>query len=86
MTTVPARRGPPGADSPGRAAHFPRINVPCLFVSGTRDAFATPAELEEATAAIPGEVTHVWLEGGDHGLRRRDADVAAAVTTWLLAL
>ncbi|HUR18356.1 MAG TPA: alpha/beta family hydrolase [Acidimicrobiales bacterium] len=86
IATVSAHKGPPRADRPSRAEHFPRINVPCLFVSGTRDAFATPAELEKATALIPGEVTHVWLEGGDHGLRRRDADVAAAASDWLLAL
>ena len=59
------------------------IKVPCLFVSGTRDAFGTPEELEAATALIPGPVTHVWIEGGDHGLRRRDADAASAVAAWL---
>jgi hypothetical protein len=42
--------------------------------------------LESATAAIPGPVTHVWLEGGDHGLRRKDADVADHVRDWFLAL
>ena len=57
--------------------------MPCLFVSGTRDAFGTPDELEAATKAIRGPVTHVWLEGGDHGLRRKDAEVAAAVADWL---
>ncbi|HET6792859.1 MAG TPA: alpha/beta family hydrolase, partial [Acidimicrobiales bacterium] len=56
---------------------------PCLFVSGTRDAFGSPGELEAATASIVGPVTHVWIEGGDHSLRRRDADVAEAVRRWL---
>ncbi|MEO6121714.1 MAG: alpha/beta family hydrolase, partial [Acidimicrobiales bacterium] len=69
-----------------RDEHFGRLSVPCLFVSGTRDAFATPAELEAATAAIPASVTHLWLDGGDHGLRRRDAAVATAVADWLLPL
>jgi predicted alpha/beta-hydrolase family hydrolase len=77
---------PPGRPERVRVEHFPRLGVPCLFVSGTRDAFATPAELEEATAAIPGPVTHVWVDGGDHGLRRRDAVVAEAVRTWLTPL
>ncbi|HUP68395.1 MAG TPA: alpha/beta family hydrolase [Acidimicrobiales bacterium] len=85
IATVSAHKGPP-ATRAGRTEHFPGIDVPCLFVSGTRDAFGTPTELEEATALIPGEVTHVWLEGGDHGLRRRDADVAAAVFSWVAAL
>ncbi len=74
---------PPGKPDTMRTEHFPQLGVPCLFVSGTRDAFATPAELEAATAAIPGPVSHVWLEGGDHGLRRREAEVAEAVREWV---
>lgn len=77
---------PPGKPDKLRTEHLPALHVPCLFVSGTRDAFGTPEELEAATAAIPGPVTHVWIEGGDHGLRRRDAEVAAAVRDWLTAL
>ena len=69
-----------------RDAHFPNLAVPCLFVSGTRDAFATPAELQAATAAIPGPVTHEWIEGGDHGLRGHDARVAEVVEAWVRAL
>jgi uncharacterized protein len=74
---------PPGKPDKLRTEHFPRLDLPCLFVSGTKDTFGTPQELEAATAAIPGEVTHVWIEGGDHGLRRKDAAVAEAVTAWL---
>jgi uncharacterized protein len=74
---------PPGKPDKLRTEHFPRLTVPCLFVSGTRDTFGRPDELEAATAAIPGEVTHVWIEGGDHGLRRKDAAVVDAVTAWL---
>lgn len=73
---------PPGRPDRLRVDHFPRLRVPCLFVSGTRDAFAAPDELEAHTAAIPGPVTHVWLDGGDHGLRGRDAGVAEAVVRW----
>jgi hypothetical protein len=69
-----------------RIEHFPRLDVPCLFVSGTRDAFATPAELEAATVAIPGDVTHVWIDGGGHGLRGHDRLVAGAVRDWVAAL
>jgi predicted alpha/beta-hydrolase family hydrolase len=77
---------PPGRPDKRRVEHLPALQVPCLFVSGTRDAFATPAELEEATAAIPGPVTHAWAEGRDHGLRGGDAAVVLAVTAWLGAL
>lgn len=77
---------PPGRPHELRSAHFPSITVPCLFVSGTRDAFATPDELMAATGAIAGPVSHVFLEGGDHGLRGRDAEVAAAVREWVAGL
>lgn len=74
---------PPGRPERLRSDHFGALRVPCLFLSGTRDAFGGPQELEEATGVIPGPVTHVWVEGGDHGLRRRDDEVAAAVRDWL---
>jgi uncharacterized protein len=77
---------PPGKPAQQRTDHFPDLRVPCLFVSGTRDAFGSPAELEAATRLIPGPVTHVWLDGGDHGLRGRDAEVATVVRDWLLTL
>lgn len=65
-----------------RTRHFAELHVPCLFVSGTRDAFGLPAELEAATAAIPGPVTHEWIEGGDHGLRGRDVQVVQRIAAW----
>ena len=89
---VPAARGlvlvsyplhPPGKPAQLRTEHFPSLQVPCLFVSGTRDSFGRPDELEAATQSIPGAVTHVWIDGGDHGLRGKDAEVAAAVVEWL---
>ncbi len=76
---------PPGKPERLRTEHFERISVPCLFVSGTKDSFGTPGELEAATKAIGGPVTHVWLEGGDHGLRRKDDAVAETVAEWLVA-
>lgn len=77
---------PPGRPEKARTEHLPDVAVPCLFVSGTKDAFGTPSELEAATTNIRGPVTHVWIEGGDHGLRRRDADVAIAVRDWMEGL
>ncbi|HWC09827.1 MAG TPA: alpha/beta family hydrolase [Acidimicrobiales bacterium] len=77
---------PPGRPDNLRTEHLPRLDVPCLFVSGTRDAFSTPEELEAATALIPGPVTHVWLEGGDHGLARHHPEVAAVVADWVRGL
>ena len=77
---------PPGRPEQLRTEHFSRLTMPCLFVSGTRDAFGTPAELEHHTASIPGPVTHVWIEDGDHGMRRHNRGVALAVRDWVLAL
>ena len=74
---------PPGRPDKLRVEHLPAIRVPCLFVSGTRDAFGTPEELEAATATIAGPVTHVWMDGVGHELRRSDQRVAEAVVTWL---
>jgi len=74
---------PPGRPDRLRTEHFPSITVPCLFVSGDRDPFGSPDELEAATTLIPGPVTHEWLAGADHGLRGRDDAVASIVESWL---
>ena len=77
---------PPGKPDRLRIEHLPEITVPCLFVSGTRDPFGTPEEMEAHTAAIAGPVTHVWIDGGRHDLKGADAAVAAAVVDWAAAL
>jgi uncharacterized protein len=73
---------PPGRPERLRTEHFPALHLPCLFVSGRRDAFATPDELERETAGIPGPVTRVLVEG-DHSLRKSEAEVADIVASWL---
>lgn len=74
---------PPGRPDMLRVAHLAAIRVPCLFVSGTRDAFGTPDELMAWTSTIPGPVTHRWVEGKGHDLRGADAEVAGVVSDWL---
>ena len=74
---------PPGKPDRLRIEHFEAVDVPCLFVSGTRDAFGTPEELVQHAQAIAGPVTLAWVDGGDHGLRRRDAEVANVVAAWV---
>jgi predicted alpha/beta-hydrolase family hydrolase len=54
-----------------RVEHFPRLKVPCLFVSGTRDSLASQDALTDAVKAIKGPVTMHWLESADHGYRPR---------------
>ena len=75
---------PPGKPDRLRIEHLPALKVPCLFVSGTRDAFGTPDEIEHHTAAIPGDVTHVWIEGKGHDLKGCDERIADAVREWVL--
>ena len=75
---------PPGRPERLRTSHFPVLDVPCLFVSGSHDAFGSPAELLEAAEVIAGPVRHVWLEGGDHGLGKHASDAGRAVARWLI--
>ena len=74
---------PPGKPDRLRIDHLPALAMPCLFVSGTKDPFGTPAELEHHTAVIPGPVTHVWVEGKGHDLRGEDGFIAATVAQWI---
>jgi predicted alpha/beta-hydrolase family hydrolase len=76
---------PPGRPERLRTAHFPDLDLPCLFVSGRRDAFAAPAELERETEAIPGLVTLAFVDG-DHSLRKSESVVADIVASWLADL
>ncbi|MEO7557110.1 MAG: alpha/beta family hydrolase [Acidimicrobiales bacterium] len=77
---------PPGRPAKLRIEHFPAVEVPCLFLGGTKDPFGTPDELEHHTAAIPGPVTHVWLDGAGHAPRGRDEEIGQIVRSWLRAL
>ena len=77
---------PPGKPENLRVDHFPQLDVPCLFVSGTRDQFGSPAELEEHLPKIPGDVTVHWIEGKDHSLRGADEEIVDTVVGWLTTL
>ena len=47
---------------------------------------APGSTLTTATKKIKGPVTHAWIEGGDHGLRRKDDQVVETVRDWVDAL
>jgi predicted alpha/beta-hydrolase family hydrolase len=74
---------PPGKPDRLRVEHLADLDVPCLFVHGTKDPFATPDELQRWTATIPGPVTHVFVDGKGHDLKGADALVASTVAEWL---
>jgi predicted alpha/beta-hydrolase family hydrolase len=77
---------PPGKPDRLRVEHLPAIEVPCLFISGVRDAFGTRDELERWTATIAGDVTHVWVEGKGHDLKGADDLIATEVVAFLSRL
>jgi len=77
---------PPGKPDALRVEHLPAIDVPCLFVHGTKDPFGTPDELAYWAATIAGPVTTHLIEGKGHDLKGRDAEVTAAVAAWLATI
>lgn len=68
---------PAGRPSTDRAAHLASIDVPMLFLSGTRDALAQPALLEPLAAGLRRAELH-WLDTADHGYRVLKRSRAAA--------
>ena len=74
---------PPGKPDKLRVEHLPDVSVPCLFISGTRDPFGTPDELERWTATIPASVEHHWIERGRHDLTGADDEIADRIAAFV---
>ena len=76
---------PPDRPESLRTAHFGEINVPCLFISGTRDPFATPDELTSCAEQIPSPVTMRFVESARHDPNTVAARrfISDAVREWL---
>ncbi len=72
---------PPGRPAQLRTAHFPNLRTPALFVSGTRDAFASIEELEAALKLIPARTRLLPVDGAGHGLltKQNREDVPKAI-------
>jgi len=77
---------PPGRPERLRVEHLPALDLPCLFVSGTKDPFGSPDEFAEHLATIPGPVTVHWVEGKRHDLKGADDEIAGVVTDWIRTL
>lgn len=77
---------PPGRPDRPRTDHLGALELPCLFCSGTRDAFGTPDELRSAAALVPGPVELAFVEHSDHSMRNKDAEVASIVQRFLAGL
>jgi predicted alpha/beta-hydrolase family hydrolase len=59
---------PPSHPEKPRTQHLPKIEVPVMFVSGTRDPFGTIDELESARRLIPAKTLRLPVEGAGHDL------------------
>jgi predicted alpha/beta-hydrolase family hydrolase len=70
---------PPKKPENLRTEHLPRINVPTLCISGTKDNFGSPEELESAFSVVPAHVQWHWVQDGRHELAKADTEIAATV-------
>ena len=83
---------PPGKQDQLRDQHLYSLNLPMLFLSGTKDTFAERTLLENVVAKIGANATLVWFEGGDHSLKRGRGDkdclqiAADAIAKWIRGL
>jgi uncharacterized protein len=66
-----------------RIEHLPKIQVPCLFVHGTRDPFGTIEEIRSASKLIPAKTELLTVENAGHDLgfkgKSRREEVPGAV-------
>lgn len=86
---------PPGKPSTERADHLADVNIPMLFLQGTRDEFAALDLLRPTVAGLGERATLRLFEAADHSFHvpaktgRKDADVLAeildAAADWMSA-
>ena len=84
------------AEQPGtdRADHLEQVQIPMLFVSGSRDALAGIDLLRPLVEGLGQQATLHVVEGGDHGLRvpvksgrtsnEAQAEAFGAVAEWMI--
>jgi uncharacterized protein len=85
----------PGAPSAERGKHLADVQVPMLFIQGSRDALADLKLLKPLCAQLDGRAEVFVVEGGDHSLHmakrsgRTDSEVldevAAKTSSWMAA-
>jgi len=71
---------PPRQPQQLRTKHFPQLQTPALFVSGTHDGFASIAELESAAALIPARTRLAPITGAGHELLNKASRETLAST------
>jgi predicted alpha/beta-hydrolase family hydrolase len=85
--------GKPGIE---RAEHLAQVQIPMLFVSGSRDALAELDLLKSVVEPLGERATLHVVEGGDHGLRmlaksgrtpeQAQAEALDALSEWMIKL
>jgi predicted alpha/beta-hydrolase family hydrolase len=60
---------PPGSADQLRAKHLQKINVPMLFVQGSRDTFGVPDELRPIIKELKAPTDLYVVESGDHSFK-----------------
>jgi predicted alpha/beta-hydrolase family hydrolase len=76
---------PAGKPSDARARHLAEVQIPMLFVQGTRDALAERARIEALMARLGERATLELIEGADHSFHvpvrsgRSDAEMRSAL-------
>jgi predicted alpha/beta-hydrolase family hydrolase len=83
---------PPGRPGDARAEHLTRVQIPMLFLQGTRDAFADLNLLRPVVTRLGERATLHLVDGGDHSFKvlkrtgKTDADVmdelVGAIVAW----
>ena len=59
---------PPGKPEQLRTKHLPQLRVPALFVSGDKDPFGAPEELQAALRLVPAKPEVMIVDGAGHDL------------------
>jgi predicted alpha/beta-hydrolase family hydrolase len=70
---------PPNKPTELRTAHFPSLHTPALFISGTKDPFASTEEMRSALQLIPATTKLLSIEGAGHELARGKFDIQTTV-------
>ena len=76
---------PAGKPSDERAKHLDDVDVPMLFLEGTRDELASADFLQPVVDRLGARATLKWFDDGDHSFHvparsgRKDADVLAEI-------
>jgi predicted alpha/beta-hydrolase family hydrolase len=74
----------PGKPGDDRASHLTDVNIPMLFLQGTRDALATMELMEGVCSKLP-TATLIKFEGADHSFKAGKVNLIPALTSSIVS-